>query len=104
MVKIKLNEEEFEITSFNKLTYFYEDGIKSNGNCNIKAYDEETIADLSQEVITTLKIYKDNELIYNLENINAHIEYVNETLVNDDMTTTLNLTFLNTWQFKKFKI
>ena len=56
MIKLKLNEEEFEITSFNKMTFFTDEGIRKTGSCDIQVDNVATIEEMSEDEITTFDL------------------------------------------------
>ncbi len=51
------------------------------------------MAALAVNTITTLQIYHNDDLIYDLQNTNIHIDNVNDLLNDAVVTTTVNLTF-----------
>ena len=93
MNKIKFNNYEFEIESYSKNTYFSNDTISSNANCSIITNDIDSLMTLAQNTITSLQIYHDDSLIYNLQNIEAHIDNISETLNDDKINIYINLIF-----------
>ena len=93
MTKIKLNNEEFEITAFTRTTYFREDGISSFANFDAVNLDLDDISTLAQNPVTALQIYYNNDLIYDLQDISVHIDNVNDSLEETVVTTKVNLTF-----------
>lgn len=93
MNKIKFNNSEFEIESYSKNTYFSNDTINSNANCSIITNDIDSLMTVAQNIITSLQIYHDDSLIYNLQNIEAHIDNISETLNDDKINIYINLIF-----------
>ena len=93
MTKIKLNNEEFEINTFTRTTFFGDEAVKSFANFEVVSLDLEKMTALAANIITVLQIYHNNDLIYDLQNTNIHIDNVNDLLNNDTVTTTVNLTF-----------
>ena len=93
MNKIKFNNVEFEVEQYTKNTYFGGETINSNANCSITTDDISTLIALASTTITTLQIYHDDTLIYNLQNTNAKIESINEYLSIDRMNISVNLIF-----------
>jgi len=96
MTKIKFNNTEFEVESYNKNTYFGGETITSNANCNIKVSDMSTLNALAETTITSIQIYYENNLIYNLQDVSAKIDNIGEYLNTDRMNVSVNLTFSNT--------
>lgn len=92
---IKLNTSEFEVDSYNKTTYFNGETVTSNANLSINTNDISALNDLADEVITVIQILHDGEIIYNLTNINAKIENINEFLNFDKMNISVSLRFDN---------
>jgi len=93
MNKIVLNNAEFEIDSFNKNTSYSAGTIMSTGYMSVLTTDISELNTLAKGIITSLKIYHDETLIYNLENINATIDNISEYLSGDHMSITINMTF-----------
>ena len=93
MNKIKFNNTEFEVLSFNRNTYFNSDSISSDAGCSIIVDNMSDLNSIAQESITTLQIYHDNTLIYDLQNIDAHINHIGEYLSDDAMSISINLIF-----------
>ena len=94
MVKIKLNNEEFQIISFTKTTYLSASAATDNGNCELINPDVEKLKQLAETPVTSLQIYSDDKLIYELQDTNIQLDYINELLVDDHITTTLIMVFL----------
>ena len=95
MNTIKFNNTEFQVESYNKNTYFSGNTMSSNASCNIVTNDIESLNTLALNTITALQIYHDETLIYNLQNIQAHIDNINEYLNGDTISISINLTFDN---------
>ena len=95
MNTIKFNNTELQVESYNRNTYFSGDTINSNASCVIKTDDATALNALAQTTITALQIYHNDTLIYDLQDIEAHIDNINEYLNNDTMTISVNLTFDN---------
>ena len=92
---IKLNTSEFEVDSYNKATYFNGETVTSNANFSINTNNISALNDLSDEVITVIQILHNGEVIYNLTDINAKIENINEFLNVDKMNISVSLRFDN---------
>lgn len=92
MNKIKFNDVEFEVESYSKNTYFNNE-LSSNGNCSIITDDMDALNALANVPITSLQILHDGEVIYNLHDINAKIDNINEYLSGDRMSINVNLIF-----------
>jgi len=92
MNTIKLNTTEFEVEAFNKNTYFTGTTIMSNANCSIKLIDVSALSALIPLTITSIQIKHNNDVIYNLSDIEAKIDSTVDYLNNDHITTTINLT------------
>ena len=93
MNTIKFNNEEFEVASYTKNTSFSEDSITSNGYCELIAPNISNLMSVAQVPITSIEIYHDNTQIYELENINARIENINEYLSEDRISVNMNFVF-----------
>ena len=90
---IKFNNVEFEVTSYNKNTYFSENAITSTANCQIILSDMNVLNGLADETITSLQILHDGNIIYNLSDISAHIDNISEYLNVDKMDINVSLRF-----------
>ena len=93
MNKIKFNNVELTLVGYSRTTYFNGENISSNGSCNVITDDITELNELAQDTITSLQIYSDNELIYNLQDINAKIDNINEYLDEDHISISISLTF-----------
>ena len=95
MDKIKFNNTEFEVESYNRNTSFFEGNISSSGYFSVKVQDIDEITELAQETITSIQIIHDNEVIYNLSDIEAHIDNTVESYNGGDrIYTNINLIFV----------
>ena len=90
---IKLNNKEFEVESYTKNTNFTGDTITSNGYCSFKNVNIEDLNELAETTITTIEILHDNVSIYKIENLNAKISDINESLGEDRMFININFIF-----------
>jgi len=85
MTKIVFNNNEneaVEISGFNRNTSFSEDNTISNAYVNAIG----GVAILQKygiETINSIKIYNDEEVIYELDNLNAKISNIDEYLNNE---------------------
>ena len=95
MNKIKLNNVEFEVENYNKSTYFSNDTISTNANCSIITDNITALNELAEDEITSIQIHHDDTLIYNLADISARIDSINEWLNGDRMSISVNFTFSN---------
>ena len=93
MNTIKINNLELTVESYNKNTYFNGQTIASNATCNVITSDITTLHELMEEEITSIQIFYEGTLIYNLQNITARIESINEYLNTDRMNININFTF-----------
>ena len=90
---IKLNNTEYQVESYNKNTYFGGESISSNASCSIITSDLDGLNTLAATPITQIQIYHDGTLIYNLQNIDAHIDSINEYLNDDRVNIGVNFGF-----------
>ena len=90
---IKFNNAEFEVESYYRNTNFSNDTIQSNGNCVIKTDDTDLLYEVAESSITSIQIIKDNEVIYNLTDITAHIENIGESFSGDRVYINVNFIF-----------
>ena len=90
---IKFNNTEFPVTSYSKTTNFYSDSISSNAYATIQVSDMSDLMAVAETAITSIQIHHDNTLIYDLDNIDAHFDNINESLGEDQMYITVNMTF-----------
>lgn len=95
MNKIVFNTTEFEVESYNKSTSFGGEVMTSNAYASLRTDDITVLNTLAQTTITNIKIYHDSNLIYDLQNISAKIDNINEYLNGDRMSINVNLTFSN---------
>ena len=93
MNTIKFNNTTFEVFSYNKNTYFGGESINSNASCSIKVTDMATLNALTSVPITSLQIYYNETLIYDLQDISAKIDSISEYLNTERMEISVNLTF-----------
>ena len=94
MNKIKLNQLEIEVESYNKNTYFSNGTISSSGSCSVNTNDMTALTELAKNSINTIQIYNnDDVLIYDLQNANANIDNIGEYLNGDRMNININFTF-----------
>ncbi len=93
MNTIKFNNTEFELESYNRNTYFGGENMTSNASCGIITTNIASINSLAESTITSLQIYHNEQLIYDLQNINAKIDSISEYLNTDRINITLNVTF-----------
>ena len=94
MNKIKFDQLEMEVESYNKSTYFNNGTITSNGSCTINTSNMTALTELAKNTINTIQIYgNDDALIYDLQNANANIENISEYLNGDRMNININLIF-----------
>ena len=89
------NTTTFEVFSYNRNTTFEGDAITGNGFCSIAVQDASDLVTLAANPITQIQIYHNNELIYNLEDINAVIQSISESLEGDKMNISFYLIFDN---------
>ena len=83
---IKLNNTEFPVTSYNKSTNFYEGSITSTAYMAI-------LNALAEAPVTSIEIYHENTKIYDTGEVNAHIDNITESMGDDQMFVTVNMTF-----------
>ena len=69
--------------------------VIQEGTCIIGNSNLEALHNLLGETITTIRIYHDNNLIYNDDDLNVSISGINEYLDNDRVVLSLNLRFDN---------
>lgn len=94
MNKIKFNNFEAEVDSYNKTTYLGGDTIMSNANCSIRTSEITTLNNLMLDIITSIQIFSNDILIYDLQNIRAKIDNVTESFGGDRMYVNVNFSFL----------
>ena len=95
MNTIKFNDVEFVVENYNKNTYLNGETITSNANCTIRTDNMTALNALMQTKITSIQITYNETVIYDLQNISAHIDSTSEYLNTDRVNITLNLTFDN---------
>lgn len=98
MITLVLNdqaEKAMQISSYNRNTTFEQGALNSIAYFTV-ASDEETAAllqELGLSEITSIKIYSDEDLIYSLTELEAHITTISEYLEGDHITMNVNITF-----------
>ena len=90
---IKFNDYQCELIGFNKYTNYDENGMVSSCNCQVATSDVTGLQEVGLNGISSIQILHDNEVIYNLTNINARISSINETLAEDHIDITLSINF-----------
>ena len=90
---IKLNNTEFPVTSYNKSTNFYEGSITSTAYMAIQVSDMAILNALADAPVTSIEIYHENTKIYDTGEVNAHIDNITESMGDDQMFVTVNMTF-----------
>ena len=95
MNTIKFNNVTIEVEGYNKNTYLNGNTITSNASCSVRTNDMTTLNELMQTPIEAIQIYHNDTLIYDLDDIDARIESINEYLNEDHMNINVNLAFLN---------
>ena len=96
MAKIILNSTEFNFDGYSRNTYFSENSINSTAYINnLRCPDLANVLNaLSEEPITSIEIEVDDEPIYTLSNINAHVNSMEESFNGvDRVNVNLNLQF-----------
>ena len=86
---------EFEFNEYSRNTYFNGESINSDGYVNnIKGANVGAeLSTFGNEPITSLQIKKDDEIIYNLPNIDANLTSINEGYNGERMYTNIALHF-----------
>ena len=93
MNKIKLNNTEFEVESYNRTAYFNGETINCTGGCALITSNIDGLYELAEVPITSIQIYVNNESIYNLQNINARIENISEYFNGERFGVSVSLIF-----------
>ena len=93
MNTIVLNDVTLEVTAYNKNTFLENGDISSSATCSVITSDITTLNELSERLITSIKIYNDETLIYDLHNIEARISNISEYLNSNHININLTLLF-----------
>ena len=95
MNTVLLNEEAlFGIDNFSKNTTFEGGNMSSTGYMSLRlVQDSPDLNALAAAPITSIKILHDETVIYNSQNLTAHITNINEYLNGDRVDVTVNLVF-----------
>ena len=93
MNTIKLNNVTLELESYGRSTSFNGAEMESNANCDVITSNINALFELAQLPITTLQIYHDNNLVYDLQNINCVIASISEFFNGERMNISLSLKF-----------
>ena len=95
MNTIKFNDTEFQVENYSKNTYLSDGHISSNANCSVIVSDITVLNALMLDTITSIQIKYNDDVIYDLHDISAHIDNISEYLNVDRMNISVNLTFDN---------
>ena len=90
MNTIKFNEFEAQVLSFSKNTSYYSNGMSGNVSCEIRTENYSALAELSTEPITSIVIKHNDDVIYNVSNIQMQLSNTNEYLTDDKINVTLS--------------
>lgn len=93
MNTIKFNNLTLQVESYNKNTYFDGATVNSTASCSVVTSDLTALNELAEGTITTIQIYHDDTLIYDLQDINCRITNISEYLSEARMNITINLVF-----------
>lgn len=93
MATLKLNNTEFEISEFNRTTYYTSEELNSNANVIVENTTVSALETLAHVEITSLQIINNGEVIYNLQNISATLDTINEYLKNGHMEISIGINF-----------
>lgn len=97
MVTMILNNTlEFEFNDYSRNTYFGGESVTSEGYINgIKSPNASSeLDDYADEPITSIKIKKDDEVIYNLTDISAKVVSINEGYNGNNVYVNVTLRFI----------
>lgn len=89
------NTKEYEVSGYSKNTNINNNEKNSDANCTLITNDTSSVLELAEEPITSIKIYSSDNLIYELSEINANINQINEFLNGTHMEVNLYMTFSN---------
>ena len=93
MNTIKFNNTTLELGNYGRSTYFNGTEIESNANCDVVTNDINALFTLAEAPITTIQIYHDDNLVYNLQEINCVIASISEFFNGESMNISLSLKF-----------
>lgn len=93
MTKIKLNNSEYQIESYNRTTNISDNNITSTAYLNLSSGEAVNLNSLLGTTINSIEIDVDDVKIYELTNINAKVDSVNEYLSGNRMSYNVNITF-----------
>lgn len=96
MAKIVLNNElTYNISQFNRYVNLLDGGMQITGSFTIVNGQFSTLLETLKELtITSLKILNDQDIkIYELTDLNAQVNTIDETLVTNSMETHISLLF-----------
>ena len=92
MTKIKFNEVELGLESYNKNTTFSNGIMNSVASCTVTD-NIDGLMDVAAEEITSVVITNDDAVIYSLTDTHAHIDNINEYLTDNRVIINVNMTF-----------
>ena len=93
MITIKLNDYECQIDNYNRNTSISEGNFSSNGYASIVNGDVNELNALLGTSITSIEIYSNEEKIYDLKNISAEINSINEYLSGERIAYNVSMIF-----------
>ena len=94
MNKIYLDNNEFNVTGFNRYTQLNGDQITSYADVQFAdVVDYSSLSSLVGETITSIRIKANDITIYNLDNILAKVSRINENMYNDKMNISAQIIF-----------
>ena len=85
------NSTPIQVSDFSNGVFFRNNTIEHSGTCTVIADSMNSLISLGEEPLTSIKIYNDNTLIYNLENITGRIVSITEVL--DDTHVSVLIAF-----------
>lgn len=93
MTKIKLNNFEYQIDSYSRNTSIMDGNITSTAYMSLVNGDAVSLNNLFGVTITSIDITVDGNKIYELVDINAKVDSINEFLSGDRMGYNMNISF-----------
>lgn len=90
---IKLNDMQMQVISFNRYVNFNNGVMSGSCNCQVVTSDLSGLQELGTTPVTSIQIIHDDQIIYNLTDIETHVASINETLVEDHIDISLTFDF-----------
>lgn len=90
---IKLNDMQMQVISFNRYVNFNNGAMSGSCSCQVVTSDLSGLQELGTTLVTSIQIIHEDQVIYNLTDIETRITSINESLVEDHIDISLTFDF-----------